>query len=66
MGVATFVAAPYFKIWLPRDVSAHGHAIDHLFFFILALVAILCLLILKRLRKLEHATATAAEKGTAP
>lgn len=36
-GVATFVAAPYFNIWLPRDVSEHGRAIDNLFMFILYL-----------------------------
>ncbi|MEX0936716.1 MAG: cytochrome c oxidase subunit II [Pirellulales bacterium] len=34
-GVATFVAAPYFNHWLPRDVSEHGRMIDHLFMFIL-------------------------------
>ena len=36
-GVATFVAAPYFNIWLPRDVSEHGRTIDNLFMFILYL-----------------------------
>jgi len=36
-GVATFVAAPYFNIWLPRDVSEHGRTIDSLFMFILYL-----------------------------
>jgi len=36
-GVATFVAAPYFNIWLPRDISEHGHTIDSLFMFILYL-----------------------------
>jgi cytochrome c oxidase subunit 2 len=35
--VATFVAAPYFNIWLPRDVSEHGRTIDSLFMFILYL-----------------------------
>ncbi|MAT69451.1 MAG: cytochrome c oxidase subunit II [Planctomycetaceae bacterium] len=39
-GVATFVAAPYFDIWLPRDVSEHGHVIDGLFMFILYLTGI--------------------------
>ena len=39
-GVATFAAAPYFNIWLPRDISEHGHAIDHLFFFILWLTGV--------------------------
>ena len=36
-GVACFVAAPYFNIWLPRDVSEHGRTIDSLFMFILYL-----------------------------
>jgi len=36
-GVATFVAAPRFNIWLPRDISEHGHTIDSLFMFILYL-----------------------------
>ena len=36
-GVATFVAAPYFNIWLPRDISERGHTIDSLFMFILYL-----------------------------
>jgi cytochrome c oxidase subunit 2 len=31
------VAAPYFNIWLPRDVSEHGRTIDSLFMFILYL-----------------------------
>ena len=35
LGVATFAVAPWFKIWLPQDVSQHGHTIDHLFYFIL-------------------------------
>jgi len=39
-GVATFVAAPYFNIWLPRDISEHGHTIDGLFMFILYLTGI--------------------------
>lgn len=34
-GVGTFVAAPYFNIALPQDVSEHGHVIDNLFMFIL-------------------------------
>ena len=37
LGVATFVAAPYFNIWLPLDVSEHGRVIDNLFMFILYL-----------------------------
>ena len=28
MGVATFVLAPMYNIWLPRDVSEHGRVID--------------------------------------
>jgi len=39
-GVATFVAAPYFQIWLPEDVSEHGRTIDDLFKFILYLTGI--------------------------
>jgi cytochrome c oxidase subunit 2 len=35
LGVASFVAAPFYKHWLPIDVSQHGHTIDHLFYFIL-------------------------------
>jgi len=35
LGVATFVVAPFYKHWLPHDVSQHGHTIDHLFYFIL-------------------------------
>lgn len=35
LGVATFVLGEQFKIWLPSDVSQHGHTIDHLFYFIL-------------------------------
>lgn len=37
LGVATFVFAPKFNIWLPEDVSEHGRVIDHLFMFILYL-----------------------------
>ena len=37
LGVATFVAAPHYNIWLPRDVSEHGRTIDSLFMFILYL-----------------------------
>jgi len=39
-GVATFVIAPKANIWLPRDVSEHGHTIDGLFIFILALTGV--------------------------
>jgi len=35
LGVACFVVAPWYKHWLPVDVSEHGHTIDHLFYFIL-------------------------------
>ncbi len=34
-GVACFAVAPYINHSLPRDVSEHGWAIDHLYFFIL-------------------------------
>jgi cytochrome c oxidase subunit 2 len=37
LGVATFVFAPLYNIWLPRDVSEHGRTIDGLFMFILYL-----------------------------
>ncbi|MEM9353381.1 MAG: cytochrome c oxidase subunit II [Planctomycetota bacterium] len=36
-GVATFVLAGQYNIWLPRDVSTHGSTIDGLFMFILYL-----------------------------
>ncbi|TWU23564.1 cytochrome c oxidase subunit II [Bythopirellula polymerisocia] len=36
-GVATFVFAPHFNIWLPRDISEQGRVIDGLFMFILYL-----------------------------
>lgn len=39
-GVATFVLAPRYGIWLPRDVSEHGRVIDDLFMFILWLTGI--------------------------
>jgi cytochrome c oxidase subunit II len=35
LGVASFVVAPWYNHWLPRDISQHGHVIDHLFYFIL-------------------------------
>jgi cytochrome c oxidase subunit 2 len=35
LGVATFIASPYYDHWLPEDVSTHGRTIDHLFYFIL-------------------------------
>jgi len=37
LGVATFVAAPYFHHWFPRDISEGGRVIDQLFMFILYL-----------------------------
>jgi len=40
LGVATFVAAPYYNIWFPKDVSEHGRTIDSLFMFILWLTGI--------------------------
>ena len=40
LGVACFAVAPWYKIWLPSDVSEHGHMIDHLFYFILWLTAV--------------------------
>lgn len=39
-GVLTFVLAPHYKIWLPKDVSEHGRVIDSLFMFILYLTGI--------------------------
>ena len=41
LGVATFIAAPYYNMWFPRDVSTHGITIDNLFMFILWLTGIL-------------------------
>ncbi|MGE0607803.1 MAG: cytochrome c oxidase subunit II [Pirellulales bacterium] len=35
LGIGVFVAAPYYNLWLPKDISTHGHQIDHLFNFIL-------------------------------
>ena len=40
LGVATFLVAPYYNIWFPRDVSAHGRTVDSLFMFILWLTGI--------------------------
>jgi cytochrome c oxidase subunit II len=40
-GVATFVFAPYFGIWFPRDISETGRVIDQLFMFILFLTGAL-------------------------
>ncbi len=33
--VAMFIAGPMHDVWLPRDVSARGAAVDHLFYMIL-------------------------------
>jgi len=35
LGVATFVAAPHYNIWFPKDVSENGRTIDNLFMFIM-------------------------------
>jgi cytochrome c oxidase subunit 2 len=35
LGVASFVVAPWYNHWLPRDISQNGETIDHLFYFIL-------------------------------
>jgi len=35
LGVLCFALGPYYNIWLPKDISTHGHTIDHLFYFIL-------------------------------
>lgn len=35
LGVLTFALAPVYDHWLPKDVSAHGHKIDHLYYFVL-------------------------------
>jgi cytochrome c oxidase subunit 2 len=40
LGVAVFWWAPYNHHWLPRDISAHGYQIDHLFNFILVLTGV--------------------------
>ncbi len=37
LGVGVFLWAPYAGVYLPQDVSTHGHKIDHLFTFILLL-----------------------------
>jgi cytochrome c oxidase subunit II len=39
-GVGSFIAAPWYKHWLPLDISQHGHTIDHLFYFILWLTGV--------------------------
>jgi len=40
LGVYCFIYGYQQGIWLPEDVSSHGHAIDHLFFFITGLTGI--------------------------
>lgn len=40
LGVGLFAWAPFNNHWLPRDVSSHGHEIDHLFNFILGLTGV--------------------------
>src|SRR5882762_9089390 len=40
-GVATFVVAPYYNHWFPKDISEHGRVIDQLFMFILWLTGII-------------------------
>jgi cytochrome c oxidase subunit 2 len=39
-GVGVFLAAPYYKMDLPRDISEHGYQIDHLYYFILWLTGV--------------------------
>jgi cytochrome c oxidase subunit II len=43
LGTATFVIAPYYDHWLPKDVSVHGKSIDGLFYFILVLTGVVFL-----------------------
>ena len=38
--VVSFAVAPFYKHWLPHDISQHGHTIDHLFYFILWLTGV--------------------------
>jgi cytochrome c oxidase subunit II len=40
LGVALFWWAPFSIYWLPKDISEHGHQIDHLFNFILILTGL--------------------------
>jgi cytochrome c oxidase subunit II len=40
LGVLCFVYGWWVNIWLPVDISEHGHTIDHLFFFITALTGV--------------------------
>lgn len=43
LGVLTFVVAPYYNLWFPRDISEHGRVIDGLFMFILWLTGFIFL-----------------------
>lgn len=43
LGVALFVSAPSNGHWLPKDISEHGHQIDHLWNFILILTGLVFL-----------------------
>lgn len=40
LGVAVFAAAPWYDVWLPRDVSVDGPQVDSLFYLILWLTGI--------------------------
>ncbi len=40
LGVACFIYGAAYGSWLPKDVSQDGHTIDHLFYFILWLTAV--------------------------
>ena len=40
LGTALFFWAPAAGYWMPRDVSTHGHQIDHLWMFILILTGV--------------------------
>ncbi|MEX0713040.1 MAG: cytochrome c oxidase subunit II [Pirellulales bacterium] len=40
LGVGLFWWAPGAGYWLPRDISRHGHQIDHLFYFVLVLTGV--------------------------
>ena len=42
-GIGVFLAAPYYGMALPQDVSEHGHQIDHLWTFILWLTGLVFL-----------------------
>jgi len=44
LGIGLFVWAPFNNHWLPKDVSSHGHEIDHLFNFILWLTGVVFLI----------------------